>query len=400
MRTRLILHIGTILAAIITVISCVYPFNANIGGTDGRLVVEGDVLIGEDTKIDLSYVSPLSNNSKEENAIPNGDVWVESEDGIIYRPYDHNDTNSEFTIDLKNASPDVRYRLHISNKDNGHEYITPWSEVCKEPVIDSLSYIPDSGKKQMEIALSMHCTGNSHFRWTYTENWEYHTFYYSYFEYLPPVRGTDTWNHGYGVVKPFVDGNNIYYCWGKHDSSEIMIFSTASQSEDRFVDLDFHSVPQDSKKLQMLYYIEVKLEAMTESCYKYWNNLLQNSDYQGSIFAPNPSEMSGNIRCVTDTTECVIGYINFAQRAVSHLYIDNNQTKFYDSGTPKIYPTPTGVNRKEWYYYYQMGWIPVNEIIGPDIEHPDTSWVISSCADCRKEGGTKNKPDFWPRGEK
>lgn len=386
-----------VLAVMLLTTGCIYPFTPDIPEGEGRLVVEGNLYIGEVTKVTLSYVSPLTGLQAE---APKGNVWVEGSDGKRYDPIvkevedeeEEEETNSVFKIDLTKAPDDVQYRLHIINESNNHEYASEWKSVAKPAVIDSLSYIPNLPKFRMDIALSMHSEGSSYFRWSYEETWEYHSRFYSYYYYEPPV-STSGWGRndpGQIIMRDF--DKNIYTCWNTKPSSEIMLFSTESQVDDRFIDLEFHTIPRDDKRLQVLYYIEVSLEALDEEGYIYWNNIQKNSEYQGSIFSPNPSEMRGNITGITDPNEFVTGYINVARRAVKSLYIDNYDTEFFYDDY-KDYEEPVASQSSQWKQLYQQHNIPVTYDYLSGVYY----WAPQRCVDCRLFGGSKNKPDFWPR---
>ncbi|MBR3075728.1 MAG: DUF4249 family protein, partial [Bacteroidales bacterium] len=51
--------------------SCIYPYEIDLdGNAPERLVVYGDILIGEQTQIQLSYVMPLSANPDTPKPVP------------------------------------------------------------------------------------------------------------------------------------------------------------------------------------------------------------------------------------------------------------------------------------------------------------------------------------------
>lgn len=387
-------YIITLLSAACMLGSCIYPFTPDIRTAEAKLVIEGDILIGEMTEIKVSYLRSLDNTYGEEHIdCPTADAWVESEDGTVYKADSSFVKEGRFVVNLKNAPDNCRYRLRVSDKDNNKEYASFWAEPLKPAQIDSLSYIPEPDRNRMAIALSMHSPhGNSYFRWTYHEYWEYHAYYRESLYYAPPVRGTETWNDGKGVCLPdAVRGFNTYTCWSNMKSKEIMIFSTDKQTDDRFVDLEFHLIERNSKKLSDTYYIEVTLAALTEDGYQYWNNVQANSEYQGGIFAPNPSEMVGNIRCLQDTTEMVIGYINVARTSKAHLFIFDEYTKFYEAD--RFIPDEEEVIKEEdWRSAYYNGKLPV-EYGDPGMTK--VMWSTEKCVDCRYYGGTVNRPDFW-----
>ena len=386
-------HFAAFAALILAVTACVYPFEPVIEGKDGRLVVEGDIHIGTVSDFSFSRVYPIYD---EDISISTPVVkgYIEGEDGTRVEStpmpysgigYGYNEYGSySIRFDTVDLRPDQRYRLHFEDQESGAVYESDWVEVCPAPVIDDLSYILDEDRGELNVALSMHCNGRSHFRWHYDEEWEYHSRVWA-MHYYDPVSNE---------VKEYEDGKNTYYCWSSFNSPQIKIFSTADQVDDRFVDLEFHHISRTEQRLMVLYHITVYLEALDENAYKYWNNIQVNSSNQGTIFSPTPSQMQGNIRCVSDPSVQVIGYMSAAEQSVADMYYDNQVERFYRDSY--AYPIVTEqVEPMNFYEFYQRGYAIyyIVEDIGKPTEY---YWTTESCVDCRRLGGTKNKPSHWP----
>ena len=386
--------------AALTAVSCVYPFTPDIEGEDGTFVIEGDILVGEMTTVKLSYSAALATPGLI-SCPSSAQVWVEDDLGEVYEgtPYEYQySSKSRFTgyqVDTRECDPSRKYRLCVVNGDTGREYRSSFERVCKAPAIDSLSYLTNPEKEKLNITLSMHSEGESFFKWSYVEDWEYHSYYYANIFYTPPsIKYGWVWkpSMGYGTMDYFTYPENNYYCWDHDESTEIMIFSTESQTEDRFVDLEFHPIDKYDRKISYIYRINVALEPLTKSAYLYWDTVKNNSEYNGSLFAPNPSEMVGNIRCQQDTTEMVLGYINVAQRAYKERYVYNTDHRFYKDKNNYIDVDET-LTEDQWYEYYQAGYLPFE--LGLVEDFSSTVWAPKRCVDCITLGGTKNRPDDW-----
>ena len=387
MAARYFKLIAGIMAAGISAVSCVYPFNPEIEGADGNLVIEGDILIGKQCTFNVTYTGSFDS---VELSQANATVWVEDSEGNEYKAASST-KDGPVSIDLTAAPDDRQYRLHVYNADSGHNYLSEYKQVLKAADIDSLCYIPDKQKDKLAIGLSMHTAGSHYFKWSYSEVWEYNAHYYSMYEYI-----VDNARLQQGHLEPFVNAENVYYCWNEDESSEIMIFSTADQTEDRFVDLEFHTIPRSDQRIMYIYYIKVQLEPMDENGYKYWNNMQQTSDNQGGFFSPTPSQMAGNITCTEDPDEFVHGYINVAQVSTDDLFYYNNMVHFYEPSTT-YWPETEIVDESEYYTHYMAGYRPIEEVLDDTTEEVlGISWAPEWCSDCRKSGGTKNKPTWWP----
>ncbi len=379
-------------AMVLAAAGCVYPFDPVIENTDGRLVVEGDIHVGSVSDFTFSRVYPIYSEDINVSA-PIVSGYIEGEDGTRLEStpvppdeYGHGKEYGSYSLrfDTTDLTSGQKYRLHFEEQSSGTVYESDWIGVCPPPVIDDLSYILNEERGEMNVALSMHCNGRSHFRWHYDEEWEYHARDWARHYYDPD---SDT-------VKEYEDGVNTFYCWSSFQSPEIKIFSTADQVDDRFVDLEFHRIQRTEQRIMVLYHITVYLEALDEEAYKYWNNIRQNSSNQGTIFSPTPSQMQGNIHCISNPSVQVIGYVSAAEQCVADMYYDNAVEKFYKSP----YTTPIieeEVEPVDFYEYYRRGYAVY--YIVEDIGSPTVYvWTSESCVDCRKGGGTKNKPSYWP----
>jgi hypothetical protein len=386
-----LLNIAAFAAIILAVPSCVYPFEPDIKGEDSRLVVEGDIHVGSTSTFTFSRVYPLDSDDYTPPQLRISG-YIEGEDGMRveqtgandpYSPYYYSSYPSDMLyFDTTDLPSGQKYRLHFEDAGSGAVFESDWLEVCPPPAIDDLTYILDWDREELNVALSMHCNGRSHFRWYYTEEWEYHTDAYAHYYYDPEL----------DRIYEFPALENNYYCWTRYNSPNIKIFSTADQVEDRFVDLEFHRVSRSETRLQIMYHIIVYLEAMEENAYKYWENIRENSQGQGTIFSPTPSQMTGNIHCVSDPSIPVIGYISAAMQASADMYYDNAEERFYKTPLPTKYEVLE--LSKDFAKYYYMGYAPLD--ILPSDNAPVYQWAPRRCVDCRLMGGTKNKPAGWP----
>ena len=426
MAGRRFLH-GIAAVAALALSSCVYPFNPDIETSDSRIVVEGSISIGATSTFKFARVLPFSENYADaRNLEMTG--YIEGEDGTRMESYYGNwdDAVVVFTettradrpsgdwyggsyaqpryvlaFDTSAASPSQRYRAHFEDRVSGAVYETDWLDVCAAPVIDDLSYILDRERSELDVALSMHSTTDSHFRWYYEETWEYHSDLYASHYLVPEYLFSDT-----GVYQPgraifeFTGGQNKYNCWDTFRSPEIKIFSTSDQSENRFTDLEFHRVSSTNQKLQVLYKLTVYLEAISENAYLYWKNIEDNTNNQGSLFSPVPSQMAGNIHCLSDPSAEVIGYVGAAQMAVASMYYDDFKEKFYNGPgidwANLVIEEFTDIN--EFATWYARGYLPYT-VIPADMSESGKrtyQWSKARCVDCTWQGGTKQKPKDWP----
>ncbi|MCL2502982.1 MAG: DUF4249 domain-containing protein, partial [Bacteroidales bacterium] len=104
-----------------------------------------------------------------------------------------------------------------------------------------------------------------------------------------------------------------------------------------------------------------------------------------------PSELRGNIRCISHPDDRVFGYISAGTRSVEKIFVtaqDIGIYRYYQcqpldmSVFAEYQEPPTNLE------IYHMGYRPVGDI-------GDFEWLIQECVECTTRG-TKNKPSFWP----
>jgi hypothetical protein len=73
-----------------------------------------------------------------------------------------------------------------------------------------------------------------------------------------------------------------------------------------------------------LYSINVKQYTWTKEGYEFLEKMKKNTEVTGSVFDPQPSELKGNIRNVSDPTEPVIGFFNICNIEQKRFWIKNS----------------------------------------------------------------------------
>ena len=401
-------------AATLLTAACIYPYTVDIRrGEEYPLVVEGDLNIGGTSLVKLSHVRPFDTYEYEDIAVF-AQGYIEGEDGTRVEGVDANlggmlsssssyyEYGTSLAFDTSKLSENQRYRLHFdtytAEGEVNNQFESEWLTPCPAPTIDALTYSKNDQFEELWVGLSMHCHGSHYFRWTFNETWEYHSDIQSYIDYVPSAWSEREMRMVGGEYQKIFP--TLYYCWKSASSSQINIFTTKNQTEDRFEELAFHTIPLSDKRLQVLYRINVQLMAMSEDAYNYWYNMQQNSQGQGSIFSPVPSEMASNVHCISDPSVQVMGYLNAAVPVSAVMYYDNEQEGFYQPGPlfERRDSTIAASNIALADQMYRSGYLPFKEIytMGPDPT--DYTWTYSDCIDCRRQGGTKTRPEGWPSG--
>ncbi len=375
---------------LLLVLGCKDKYNAPVvSPSTGYLVVEGNVNSGNGTTtITLSRTTKLDslNTKYEQGAI----VKVEGDDNSSYSLAETG--VGQYTADL-NLTPTVKYKVSITTS-NGKQYVSDFAPVKSNPPIDSISWQREHGDG-VGIYINTHDPQNNtrYYQWEFVETWEFHSHFVSSIQYFvdnstrPP-----TYSAGYRNALQQPD-SSIYVCYKTVPSSNIFIGSTAKLSKD-VVFLPVVFIPHGDWKLSVLYSIEVKQHSLTKEGYEFLERMKKNTETTGSVFDAQPSELNGNIHCITDPKEPVIGYINISPVYSKRIFISNSELPGwgYDESCfrMEIENISDSIKAKG------LGLTPTypNKL---GMFGAIVTFFASSveCVDCTLRG-TNVKPSFWP----
>lgn len=376
---------------------CKKPYNPPaINSAVSYLVVEGTINAAPDsTIIKISRTVNLSNKITS-NPVEGAAVTIESSNNDIF-PLNPA-APGVYKIYGLDLSSSFQYRLRI--KSGADEYLSDFVPVLNSPPLDSVNYLITNGG--LTICANTHDPTNTvkYFRWECDETWVFHSNYNSYY-----------YSNGDTVLsRNLID--QIYTCWRNDTVSNIGLGSTARLSNSVIVNAPLTSIASTSQKLSVEYSIQVKQHALTADAYAFWQNLKKNTEQLGSIFDAQPSQINGNIHCVNDPGQAVIGFVSAGATSARRIFIHNQQLPDWpilptdpdcqlDSLLYK-YTGPGGmsppVNQIDEYINYNKGavdpLIPVTTISKPGQGIVGYTASTPQCVDCTLTGTTK-RPSFW-----
>ncbi len=187
---------------------------------------------------------------------------------------------------------------------------------------------------------------------------------------------------------------DVYTCWQTHNSTNILLGSSAKLSDDVINEAPIAYIEPHDKKISVLYSIWVRQYALDINGYNYLEAIRNNTERVGSIFDPQPNQTTGNIRCITDPAEKVIGYVNAGNSVEKRIFIKNSELPPLWNKYPDcpIYDVPD--NQDSLLAYFDGGWEPLQRMLTPanQVVYPAS---YKDCVDCTLTG-TNIKPSFWP----
>jgi len=398
--------VGLLLSLILC--GCVTDFEPKgIDEVSSILVVEG-IITDDESTITLSRsLNLLSDDFSSTYYVDDAKVFVQCDDGTQFQadPWGA----GKFTIKTGKLNPDRKYCLKIEIEEidpdfpvtrsnslptKTYEYHSDFSYPVQTPEIDSVFWLKRGKGHPVTIHVATHSPLNEimYYRWSYKEDWEY----YSEFYYIDEGKCPKC------DLKPLENGElcpkcgNIkkeypYYCWNKSNSKSLLLGSAEKTVFGKLTDKIIEYAPSD-EKISYLYRIDVTQNAISKRAYDYFTNIRRNSEKTGSLFAPVPSELRGNIVCKTDPGRPVIGYIDISTTTQKRKYISGqniyerpysgcrvlSEDEMKEKFSGNIFPLT--------YEYIIYRWYP----------RAPPEFIQLKCVDCTYYGGTTDKPYDWP----
>ncbi|CAN5828106.1 DUF4249 domain-containing protein [soil metagenome] len=352
----------------------------------GYLVVEGFINSGNGiSTFTLTRTTKLVDDVSvlyEHNA----QVQIESNANNVYAL--NEGLNGTYTSAILNLNPSSDYRIRIRTQD-GKEYLSDFTATKHTPVIDSINWQKDQTGLGIYVNTHDDQKNTKYYRWNYTETWEFHSSYLSYLDYeRDPVTNEVT-----GVMgRSNTNTESLYRCWKTQHSRQIIIGSSEKLSTDRIY-LPVRHIEENAEELSVLYYIELSQYAISHEAYLFYQKMKKNTEQLGTIFDAQPSEISGNIHCVSNPGEIAIGFVEVSEEQVKKYFLSNEEIRpwvtSYSCSKITIYNHPDSIKP------FADSYIPLNGVTFRGLAIVTFDAASPICVDCSLRGSNV-KPSFWP----
>ena len=351
--------------------SCTTKFAPEIDEYDNLIVVEV-LLTNENVRnyVSLSRTIPIGITGISSPLV---DAHVYVQDDLNRVALFNEKSAGHYYSDSLNFIGEVgrTYTLHILA--GGKEYQSEPMLMSEVQPIDSLYAVFEYREDgiypplyQYTIYLNSFDASNNNrfFRWTYEEVWEYHLPWH-----YPPL---------YKSV-----------CWLSEKSSDIIIKNTSTLEQSIINELPLVQLDnRSSTKLFQKYSILLKQYSINEDEYTFWESMREMTEEQGGLYDPIPQPLNGNITCVDDPAEPVLGFFSVSAVAKKRLFIDNDTIKYMPGGQYCVTDTAYSIEEISGLGRYVF----ILEFIDEGGYYLLSRF--EQCADCRLFG-TNITPDFW-----
>jgi hypothetical protein len=344
------------------------------------LVVNGTILNSPDspTVITVSRTVQLTDSTTASSPEPGATVSIQGKNGEAYPLRETTGGRYISTPLILNYTE--QYQLKITTS-NGSRYASDFVPVLKTPAIDSVTWQQENGVG-LYVSTSDPSNNIKYYRWDYLETYQYQ----SKFDRTIAEKN--------GLIY-FVDSTNqTYNCWRNDNANNILIASTAALNNSVVVGAPLTTILQNSVKLAVRYSILVKQYAITADAFQYLDVLKKNTETLGSIFDAQPTQLSGNVHCITNPQEIVIGYVMASSAEQQRIFISQTQLSrwnyVYDGPSCDEVVITQNTGNFLSYNYADTSFAPYY-FISPNL----LDLAKKPCVDCTTKGGSTVKPAFW-----
>lgn len=349
----------------------------------GYLVIEGYISTSGPAELQITRSIPLDDTAKLIN-VTLAMVRLQGRDNTNYNFIENG--LGRYIINNLNLNTSQQYRLSITTKE-GKQYESDYVTPKVAPPIDSIAWTRENGGVQINVNTHDPKNNTWYYRWTTEETWEFHSSYFTSLDFARNPQGGIT---GIKYRRPDMGIEpKLYTCWRNQNSTSLLLGSSKKLSIDS-ISKPLINIEPRSWKLSVLYTVLVKQYALSKEEYEFLDKMKKNSEETGSFFGRQPSELKGNIRCVTNPTEPVIGFIGIANRQEKRLWIKRDEVpgwNYLQDCYTYIVPIDSA-----GYYSYLMPTTPMEYDNNGIKSYMGVSPV---CVDCTTRG-FNIKPSFWP----
>jgi len=377
---KIINSIIAVLILSLTFSGCEEPYNPPaINASNNYLVVEGTINSGT-TTFRLTRSSNLSRPINN-NFVPDASVHIECTSNETYS-LAYKDSGCYVLSGLV-LNENLKYRLNI--EVDGKEYASEYVEVKSAPAIGEITWESQPDGVQLFINTSDPSGKTRFYRWEYEETWQFHSALMSTLIFVDTAKYFRT------------PENDIYECFASARSKDIYLGTPLNPQSMEIFHQPLTKVTLKSTRLQMLYSILVKQYAIDEKGFEYWQNLKKMTESVGTIFDPQPAQFKGNIKCISNENEIVLGYVSAGNVTEKRIFINRADLPSYYI----LHSEYAGCNEFEedsqTLYGYKTGiYVPIRFVVNMQTGKVTYYYGFVTCVDCRRNG-TKTKPDFWPQ---
>ncbi len=408
--------------------SCIEEYWPELeGGYEDLLVVDGKITneAGPYT-VRLSKSSSLLNDAY--NPLTGAIVIISDDQGNTENLIETTEGNYQTSLNGIQGVIGRKYKLSIESE--GKTYESDYEELLAPVGVESVMYKEETHKiseteeiysngYQFYVSTEVAANNKNYFYWELEETYEYHAPYPIEFIY----NGSYSYVNKYGLPHPHIFNNpdSLYFCWNTDQVNVIATQSTEYLRTPKVTNLALHFIPIDDERLRIQYSMIAKQYSVSEKAYIFKKSLQDMNADNDELYVSLPYQIRGNLRNIENPEEVILGYFLTAGVSNSeHLFTARNERPYLQHQRWDLMdheyevwaqehcqvPAPNGYNKRprywtviaqstpeDWPLYLTNVW--ASTYGAPPYTKLLVVIDMNGCVDCRTNGGTTQKPDFW-----
>ncbi|WP_178988937.1 DUF4249 domain-containing protein [Winogradskyella schleiferi] len=382
--------------------SCTERYELTEKNFESLLVVEATLIdqLGPQ-KIQLSRTIPL--NSEQPIYVNDAQVWVEDGNQNIYTFSNFGMGNYMSNSNFQTFEGET-YILHIAAAD-GLNYVS--SPEIAPPVSEiqnlSAELLTVNGEQGVQVLVNSAAGEATFFKYDYEETYKVIAPYYNNFDFtIENVVGSGD-SLEYDIVLQPKD-ENVRVCYSTKNSTAIIQASLNELEVSSIVDFPVRFIKQENAILRERYSILVKQYVQSFEAYNFYRVLKELGITENLLVENQPGFVQGNITCVENPEQSVVGFFQVSSVSSSRLYFNysdfNIQKPPYFSecefltDLDYIDNTTEDFDRNDRSYMYSIFSVAEPEFLYLGGQHPIFNFVRAECGDCTRISSTVI-PEFW-----
>lgn len=252
----------------------------------------------------------------------------------------------KYQIWIGELDANVRYGIRIEH--NGDIFESALSRPLRTPEVNVRWRQYESlGAIYFYISTHDETDEAKFFLWHYAEDWEVRTWFSN-----PPFS----------------------QCWRRNTGFELG--TTEALTENSIIDRQILRIEPEGDRFFFNYGFTVTQTAISQGAFEFHQNMKIQNEEMGGIFTPQPAEVLGNIRSITNPQRRVMGYVNTVKNT-------SRQRIFLTRGNVR-WPILDWCRERN-NSCHLFGLTPA-----------EAWWLPADCWDCRAMGGVPERPYFMP----
>jgi len=407
-----------LLAGLVLVKTCKFPYDADVDELSGLLVIEGGIVKGDTVQtITVSRSAPLS--APQVHPVSGCDVSVLDEDvtEFIFSESKDGVYTALITEDMLEYNRNYFVRVVTPN---GNIYESDFEEMLPAAPVDSIYFLKEDVPQengllatvnQFYIDLKGTEDESRYYMWKLSETFEYHSsaradYMYVYYDnviFTDSISIHDTIvlpdtiiiiDTSWVEIRHYVDSivpepvyypDSIYTCWLSSGISGLYTSSTINLTENAKKRIPLHAIPLKNDKLNVKYSLLVKQYSLTPDAYAFWNMVKIETEETGGLYTQQPGQVESNLHCVSDENEKVLGYFWASSVSTKRIFVTSSTVARYTYPYCELYLVEDRSLFTEFPTYIMY-------IAEYGLEYTTEQ---QKCMNCLLRGGVNSRPDYW-----